>query len=1538
MVNQPAKVGRGLRTIALNIAAMSEETDTWTAANGRVNVALKDQQGNMRNTYDIMNDLYNGVEGQSVAWNQLNEAEQTAIAESVAGKNQFEVFTAVMGNFKNAVDATNTALHSTGSAEKENQKAMDSIEGRLQRLRSAFEYFAYKTINSDWIKSVIDAGSTMLEFLGSDMGQGVLKLTAIGTGVLGVTKAFAKLKNVVSGLSFGEAISTLIFGSKSVTEATEEAAEATAKYTAAEATASTVFSSGAKSKSETAKAIGKTATATSQATKSTTVFSKAWSGLTGLVKAHPFMAVAAGVAATTVGITKFVEKYNESFKAYDKTTKKIQENASEIDNLRKKTNNLTDAEQDRLLQLQANNKALEEQSKQEAKAALKKATKNYISADGDLKGISGVGKSGRQRTGIKAIESDIDTVKKYQSQLQNINQELEKSGNINQWKKDYKDTADKIYDVVDAYDTQIKAFEDAEKAHIPLTESEKELWQSLKLLRDGAKDTHNEYQELLSQEQLMAKAEDWIPDAKELSKTEMGYAQLEDRMDKLNLAMNRTGDDGRKAFNELMDGIDGGYKSLGKFNKETGKYEFDNSNLKDYAKQLGLTEEAAQELLKTQTKSGLIEWKIPKKDFKNFNKELKDTSTTIKTTEGNMIATKSSIEKLGNSLGIPEAAMPEFINKFTEGGNTLIDFSNEIPQVIDSMSQVGESFGMVTDQSGKLQEVDLNALAQGVHTLGGSATDLSKIIAELNNQDISMTGDYSGMIDGVNSAEVAAQNLMNQLNQLDGTEVDAEGSGKGLIPLQDMIEKIEEELGGLDNEEANPKIEAEGVKQTENDVDQTKDEINSLDDTKGTGVLDAEDNTEAGVGSAESNIAGFDGEQAQAILAALNNTYPGLAAAMGTLGVFSGMPFAALLTANDNASGTTDKATGTAESFAKDYNATLSAQDNASSTIQSIISQLAQVRSKTVTVTVKKSEIGQKATGKRKGESGGLAWVGDEGSASNPKPELIETKDGAYLAGTQGWELVNLSSDDVVHTATETKKLLGTKFKNLFEAGNYLPRFAKGKKNTFQDKVDKVQEQFDNAVSKLEWQRDYNNWSDSTFNKKYKALYDKYQRKARKIKKGKKRGSLSGEQKRDMQLTIKESQMEYGRENIESRIDAIEAGNQDVSGALALIDKERKARRISAEEAKKYKQEVYKASAEYALKEYENGNKTYAEMKKTVDRYYANISHTTAEYYEMQENLANAAKEREIERLEKEQEKQEKMLELGKLYVDQQIDFYDKQIEKQEQLNEEQEQLNEKLELEADLAKAKSQRVRIYREGMGFQYEQDTESIREAQKALDEFNAEQKINELEKAKQEWEEISDLISDLETEGEIKGLENDLGITAEALFGSLGTDIDAWTARIKNYISSAMGYEDAIEVLESQEGYNKIFSILSKITGTMSSSAIQSYINKNKFASGTLSASGGLSLVGENGAELRVLNKGDGILPSNITSNLMALGQLNPTQWESAIAKNIAQRQNIGSEYHYNFDKLILPNVQNANDLVSELRQLPNRAIQSSRRRN
>lgn len=89
----------------------------------------------------------------------------------------------------------------------------------------------------------------------------------------------------------------------------------------------------------------------------------------------------------------------------------------------------------------------------------------------------------------------------------------------------------------------------------------------------------------------------------------------------------------------------------------------------------------------------------------------------------------------------------------------------------------------------------------------------------------------------------------------------------------------------------------------------------------------------------------------------------------------------------------------------------------------------------------------------------------------------------------------------------------------------------------------------------------------------------------------------------------------------------------------------------------------------------------------------------------------------------------------------------------------------------------------------------------------------------------------------------------------------------------------------------------------------------------YASGTLSARGGLSMVGEQGPELRVLNQGDGVIPADITRNLMKIGS--DPRW-------FANGSGAGNTI-LNVANVSLPSVRNAQQFVDGLKQM---AIQRS----
>ena len=414
------------------------------------------------------------------------------------------------------------------------------------------------------------------------------------------------------------------------------------------------------------------------------------------------------------------------------------------------------------------------------------------------------------------------------------------------------------------------------------------------------------------------------------------------------------------------------------------------------------------------------------------------------------------------------------------------------------------------------------------------------------------------------------------------------------------------------------------------------------------------------------------------------------------------------------------------------------------------------------------------------------------------------------------------------------------------------------------------------------------------------------------------KGLITEEEKEDYLKEATEAAQEYKHEQATKAIESFMSGARGTDADFAKmkqqIEAEAKAGNISAEEREAYLKEAYKQNLDYNMKLFASNKKTYKDMRATLENYYKQGMLTAAEYYEYLESLMQEQLAQQEKALEKMQTNNSDAYSLAQAYVN-------KQIKALQEDNDELDKQNQLLELQANLEKAKSQKVKVYREGVGFVYEQNTEAVKEATKALQDFHKEEKSPELQK----WEAISDLFGELEEQAALKELEVKLGTTAQALVGGLGTDINKWTAWIKNNLATGLGYTQILEAMGELTTAEDIDAFLSGTDDTLSQAYINSMINKNRFASGTLSARGGLARVAENGYEIALLGKGDAVMPHGVSKNLMDWGQYSPRDFIE---------QNNGDVKQYNFEKLVLPNVNNAHDFIKELNRLPNQALQFS----
>lgn len=199
MPDMAGKVSRGLRTIGANIVGMASKAKEFDiTVNGATKTIqlFNSQTGEMNSTYDVLKQI-------ASSWNEMTSAEQSSLALQLAGKNQIDVFTSVLGNFNTAIEANITALSSQGSATKENEAYMESLQAKITQLKSAFtEVVLGEGGLNTFLKNLVDAGTGIVKFIGYGNNL-VAILTTIGGILVAINAKVIALKidSIISGIA-----------------------------------------------------------------------------------------------------------------------------------------------------------------------------------------------------------------------------------------------------------------------------------------------------------------------------------------------------------------------------------------------------------------------------------------------------------------------------------------------------------------------------------------------------------------------------------------------------------------------------------------------------------------------------------------------------------------------------------------------------------------------------------------------------------------------------------------------------------------------------------------------------------------------------------------------------------------------------------------------------------------------------------------------------------------------------------------------------------------------------------------------------------------------------------------------------------------------------------------------------------------------------------------------------------------------------------------------------------------------------------------
>ena len=395
-----------------------------------------------------------------------------------------------------------------------------------------------------------------------------------------------------------------------------------------------------------------------------------------------------------------------------------------------------------------------------------------------------------------------------------------------------------------------------------------------------------------------------------------------------------------------------------------------------------------------------------------------------------------------------------------------------------------------------------------------------------------------------------------------------------------------------------------------------------------------------------------------------------------------------------------------------------------------------------------------------------------------------------------------------------------------------------------------------------------------------------------------------------------------------------------------------------------YEEEIYKGRKKLADDLAEQQKKAAEEAAQAQKQAAEEAAQAQKEALEKQKEDFETAVNYVIKQIDEEIDKLQDLRDQTEQYYDDKIDAVNKANDALEDQIQHEELLN-------NLAKAKDKQLYVFQNGQ-FQYVQDVEAIASAQAELDAYerdkalqkevenletlkeqalaSIDEQIEGWEKYKEEWESVTtqyqeqqdkllaEQVLGIDTEQEnwntrlanlqsfvdqynsiLSGLGDiDSGISSGTSNGTTISDSgDGWHLDYsKGTTQYASAMDDPSVTDEWKQANSKSSSSAVKAASGVVIGAISKNITTKKHAIGTLSAPGGLSLVGERGPELRVLNSGDGVIPADATRNLWDWASYNPKDFMNGM----------GSDNIFHIGNIALPNVTDAKSFVNGLKQL------------
>lgn len=167
-------VGTALKTVAMRLRGTSVEEmeeeglDTEGAVESKSKLQSKIKSlsgvdiltdtGAYKSTYQILSEI-------SKVWEDISDINQAALLELLAGKRAGSVMSAILQNPDTLKDAFESANNAAGSALKENETYLDSIQGKMDLFTNAVQTMWENAIGSEVVKTIVEIGTWLIKLV-----------------------------------------------------------------------------------------------------------------------------------------------------------------------------------------------------------------------------------------------------------------------------------------------------------------------------------------------------------------------------------------------------------------------------------------------------------------------------------------------------------------------------------------------------------------------------------------------------------------------------------------------------------------------------------------------------------------------------------------------------------------------------------------------------------------------------------------------------------------------------------------------------------------------------------------------------------------------------------------------------------------------------------------------------------------------------------------------------------------------------------------------------------------------------------------------------------------------------------------------------------------------------------------------------------------------------------------------------------------------------------------------------------------------------